>query len=51
MGAGFDMNLMLYETAIHFRNYFANQQLGVRSAGVVKRQPAELSSSACCINY
>jgi hypothetical protein len=50
MDAGFDMNLMLYKKTVKRRNNFADQQLGVRSLGLVKRQSAELSSSACCIN-
>ena len=45
----FDMNLIIYKTTVNRRNYIADQQLGVRSLGVVERQPAELSS-ACCIN-
>ena len=50
MGAGFDMDLMLHQTTVNRRNDIASQQLGVRGRSLVKRQPAQLSSSACRIN-
>lgn len=50
MGAGFRMNLMMYKTTVHRHIHMASQGVGLRCEGLVKRQDAELSSSACCIN-